>query len=188
MTEETKPEPVGFYGIGKLAAESYVRKVASEANRDHFILRIGNAYGPGQLEDNLSVGLVARAVQAAVSGTELEVWGVDEIFRDYVHAEDVAAAFAGAALRPGLISGVYNVGSGISLSGREVLRQVEAALGRRVRTLERAAREFDVKRVGLDATRLREATGWKPTFSLKDGIVDLFKKMQTICTTNSPKA
>lgn len=82
VTEDTKPEPVGFYGIGKLAAEMYVRKAAAEAGCDYAIMRIGNAYGAGQLEDNLSVGFVARAVQCAVRGEALEVWGADEIYRD----------------------------------------------------------------------------------------------------------
>jgi UDP-glucose 4-epimerase len=175
VTEDVKPDPVGFYGIGKLAAEMYVRKAATEAGCDYAIMRIGNAFGPGQLEDNLSVGFVARAVEAALHDSELTVWGADEIYRDYIHADDVASAFAAVVVKAGLLSGIYNVGCGKGYSGREVVRLVEKSLGRKISINEKPAREFDVRRVSLDASSLRQQTGWVPEFSLAEGIADLAK-------------
>ncbi len=175
VTEDAKPDPVGFYGIGKLAAEMYVRKAATEAGCDYSIMRIGNAYGPGQLEDNLSVGFVARAVEAALHDGELTVWGPDEVYRDYIHAEDVASAFAAVAVKTDVRSGIYNVGCGRGYSGREVVRLVEESLGRGIRMKEKPAREFDVRRVSLDTSSLRQQTGWEPAFSLGEGIADLAK-------------
>lgn len=175
VTEEANPQPVGFYGIGKLAAEAYVRKTAAEAGASFAVLRIGNAYGPGQLEDNLSVGLVARAVKAAVYGEELELWGADDVCRDYVHANDVASAFVAAVQTASLPCGTYNVGCGISYSGRQVVEHVEAITGRRIRKIEKPARGFDVRRISLDAAKLRAQTAWRPQVSLSEGIADLVR-------------
>ncbi len=170
VNEHTKPEPVGFYGIGKLAAEMYVRKAAAESGCDYSILRIGNAYGPGQLEDNLSVGFVARAVQSAVRGEELEVWGAEEVFRDYINAEDVADAFRSVAEDGGAMAGTYNVGSGLPLSNRQVIRTVERVLDRPIKVLDYPSRPFDVRRIGLDSLALQQRTGWRPSVTLNHGV------------------
>jgi len=170
VTEDAKPDPVGFYGIGKLAAEMYVRKSATEAGCDYAIMRIGNAYGPGQLEDNLSMGFVARAVETALQGGELEVWGADEIYRDYIHAEDVAEAFRLAAECPAAMSGIYNVGQGLALSNSEVISVVERALGKTVKVIDLPRRPFDVRRIGLYSAALQQRVGWRPAVSLAEGV------------------
>jgi UDP-glucose 4-epimerase len=175
VTEDVNPEPVGFYGIGKLTAEAYVRKTALEAGASFAVLRIGNAYGPGQLEDKLTVGLVARAVYSALSGEKMELWGADDIYRDYVHADDVASAFVAAVQTSTLPSGTYNVGCGVSYSGRQIVKKVEEVAGRPVRIIEKPPREFDVRRISLDTAKFRAETTWKPCFPLAEGVADLLR-------------
>lgn len=174
VAETVTPEPIGFYGIGKLVAEMYVRKIVAETNARHLVFRIGNAYGPEQLADNLSVGFVARAVQAAHTGETLSIWGGGETRRDYVHARDVAEAIAQAMDSPQVKSGTYNVGSGMAWSGREIIDLVERTLGLAVRVENQASRHFDVQSICLDASALRAATGWSPSWTLPEGILDIY--------------
>lgn len=174
VAETVKPEPIGFYGIGKLVAEMYVNKIVTQIGARHVVFRIGNAYGPEQLADNLSVGFVARAVQAAYTGETLSIWGGGETRRDYVHAQDVAEAIAQVVVSPAVESGTYNVGSGTALSGREVIALVERTLNLKVRVEDKAARPFDVQSICLDAGALCAATGWTPLWTLPDGIRDIY--------------
>lgn len=174
VTETVTPEPIGFYGIGKLVAEMYVRKIVAETGVRHLVFRIGNAYGPEQLADNLSVGFVARAVQAAYTGETLNIWGGGETRRDYVHARDVADAIAVALDSPQVKSGTYNVGTGTALSGRDVITVVERTLGLPVRVENQASRHFDVQSICLDPSALRDATGWMPSWTLPEGIKDIY--------------
>jgi len=175
VNETTAINPVGFYGIGKATAEMYVRKLCRESGLRHMIFRIGNAYGPDQIRDNLSVGFVAKAVQCALTGAPLEIWGDGSTRRDYIHAEDVAAGFAAAIRNPGVDSGVYNLASGAAVTNLEVVQMAEEVLGRKVDMVFRTARPFDVARICLDCSSFHRAVGWMPQRSMADGIGEMAK-------------
>jgi UDP-glucose 4-epimerase len=173
ISEAMALNPVGFYGIGKATAEMYVRKVCRESNIRHMVFRIGNAYGIDQIRDNLSVGFVAKAVQCAASGQPLEIWGAGETRRDYIHAEDVAGGFLKAIENGRIPSGVYNLGSGKSLSNLEVVGLVERVVGKKVEVVFKDVRAFDVAGICLDCSKIQEASGWEPRLSLEHGIREM---------------
>ena len=173
VSEAIPTNPVGFYGIGKATAEMYVRKVCRESNIRHVVFRIGNAYGIDQIRDNLSVGFIAKAVQCALTGNALEIWGDGSTRRDYIHSQDVATGFASAILNPEVPSGIYNLGSGVAISNMEVVKIVERVLGRKVNIVFRSARPFDVDGICLDCSALRKASGWKDKYSMEDGIREM---------------
>jgi UDP-glucose 4-epimerase len=173
VSETMATNPVGFYGIGKATAEMYVRKVCRESGVRHMVFRIGNAYGIDQIRDNLSVGFIAKAVQCALTGNVLEIWGDGSTRRDYIHSEDVAAGFASAIRNPEVPSGIYNLGSGVAISNIEVVKIVERVLSRKVNVVFRSARPFDVEGICLDCSALRQASGWKEKYSMEDGIREM---------------
>ena len=173
ISEVMALNPVGFYGIGKATAEMYVRKVCRESNIRHMVFRIGNAYGVDQIRDNLSVGFIAKAVQCALTGNALEIWGDGSTRRDYIHADDVATGFVSAIRNPGVPSGIYNLGSGVAISNLEVVKIVERVLGRKVNVVFRSARPFDVDGICLDCSVLRKASAWKEKYSMEDGIREM---------------
>ena len=173
VKEDAALNPVGFYGIGKVTAEMYVRKALSESGARHIILRIGNAYGPGQIANRLSVGLIAKAVLAARTGKPLEVWGSGENRRDYIHVEDIATAVRSVIETPQLPAGAYNVGTAKSVSTKEVITLVERTLGLKVPLVERAKRGFDVGNICLNTTAIRVETGWEPEWTIEQGIMQM---------------
>ena len=173
ISETMATNPVGFYGIGKATAEMYVRKVCRESGVRHMVFRIGNAYGIDQIRDNLSVGFIARAVQCAITGDALEIWGDGSTSRDYIHAEDVAAGFASAIHNDEVPSGIYNLGSGRAISNSEVVKTVERVLGRKVNLVFRPARPFDVEGICLDCSAIRKVSGWVEKYSIEDGIREM---------------
>ena len=173
VSESTVLNPMGFYGIGKATAEMYVSKVCHEFGVRHVVFRIGNAYGLDQIRDNLSVGFIAKAVQCALTGNALEIWGAGETRRDYIHAEDVAGGFLKAIENGRIPSGVYNLGSGKSLSNLEVVGLVERVVGKKVEVVFKDARAFDVGGICLDCSKIQEASGWEPRLSLEHGIREM---------------
>jgi UDP-glucose 4-epimerase len=178
VKETAATNPVGFYGIGKATAEMYVRKLCREAGLRHMVFRIGNAYGADQIHDNLSVGFVAKAVQCALTGVPLEIWGDGATRRDYIHAGDVAAGFAAAILKPGVGSGIYNLGSGAGVTNLEVVQLVEEVLGYKMELVFREARPFDVATICLDCSSFHRAAGWAPERRLADGILEMAKAVR----------
>jgi len=173
VSESVALQPIGFYGIGKATAEMYVRKVCQTFGIRFTILRIANAYGLDQLRDKLSVGLVARTVIAAKTAKPLQIWGNGSNKRDYISADDVAAAFVSAITSDTMSSGVYNVGTGTTHSNSQIVTLVEEVLGRRVNIEWYPARHFDVGEVCLDCSALRSATRWAPQAKLEAMVCEM---------------
>src|SRR5438445_10069662 len=117
--------------------------------------------------------LLPLAVEAAVRGTALTVYGHDwetpdgTCVRDYVHVSDLAEAHAAALARmeAGRGGGTWNLGSGTGHTVLEVVRAVERATERRVRVVDGARRPGDAVALVADATRARAELAWAPTRS-----------------------
>jgi UDP-glucose 4-epimerase len=137
---------------------------------DHRILRISNAYGPGQPDDRTQ-GLIAVALARCVRGEPLTIWGDGSAVRDYVYVEDVAEAFVAAARDlPETSPRLFNIGSGQGHSVREVLSVVERITERPLRVIWKERRPCDPGRIVLSTRRAQEVLGWKVRTTLEDGV------------------
>jgi UDP-glucose 4-epimerase len=172
---ETHPtEPITAYGIGKLAVEKYLRLYARRDGIRTISLRIANAYGVGQLRGS-SVGAIASFVRRVYRGEAVEIWGDGSTIRDYVYIGDIAAAFGLCLERLELPPGEYNIGSGVGYALRDVLAEIELVSGRRADVHYRPARAVDVPHLVLDCSKFRNAAGWAPEVSLREGVRILCK-------------
>jgi UDP-glucose 4-epimerase len=96
------------------------------------------------------------------------VWGDGNVTRDFIYVGDVADAVYLATVNP--LSGIYNVGTGKGLSLRDILTHISEVVGIEPSVKWLASRSFDVPRIVLDATKLKNATDWSCRTSLPDGI------------------
>jgi len=95
--------------------------------------------------------------------------------RDYTDVRDVARAYIALATAHELAHDVYNVASGTSRSGLEILEALSAALGRPAPSLEvdeSLIRATDPPIIVGDASCLRFDTGWAPAVSFDKTIAD----------------
>ncbi|MGU3457555.1 NAD-dependent epimerase/dehydratase family protein [Brevundimonas sp. M1A4_2e] len=92
--------------------------------------------------------------------------------RDYVHVEDLAAAYLLVLeqLFQGQTDLVLNAGAGGRVSVRAVLQAAQNCLGRRVPAVVGARREGDPPMLVADTSRLTRQ-GWAPRKSLQDMII-----------------
>ena len=74
-------------GVGKLAAEQYLRIFAPQLPFIGF--RMFNVYGPGQDMQNMRQGMVSIFLAQALNGTEIEVKGALDRYRDFIFIDDV---------------------------------------------------------------------------------------------------
>lgn len=145
ITEEHPCRPINPYGETKLAVERALPHYARAYGLRWMALRYFNAAGAdpdGELgEDHRpETHLIPRAIDAALGGSPLEVFGDDyptpdgTCLRDYVHVTDLADAHVRAlrALERGGRSAAYNLGAGRAVSVKEVIAAVERVSGRRV--------------------------------------------------------
>jgi UDP-glucose 4-epimerase len=166
-TEATIARPKSCYGIGKLAAEQYLHVFRNEV--PYTAMRMFNVYGPGQNLDNLRQGMVSIYVAMALRSGVIEVRGGLERFRDFVHVDDVVAAWVAALCEKDPLNDVVNVATGVRTTVRELLDIiVDRVPGTQVR--ESTGTPGDQLGIFADISRARALLGWEPRIALHDGV------------------
>jgi UDP-glucose 4-epimerase len=114
--------PLSCYGVGKNAAESYLRVYQSKL--PFVSLRMFNVYGPGQDMSNLRQGMVSIYLAQALANGRIEVKGSTERFRDFIYIDDVVEAWFRAATYPSALGRTLNVGTGIKTTVGALLEKI----------------------------------------------------------------
>jgi UDP-glucose 4-epimerase len=171
---ETAPTvPLCVYGITRLTAERFVLRYGSMNEADVRLLRIGNAYGTGQTTAR-GQGIVGTALERCRTGEPLVLYGDGQITRDFVHAEDVGHAVAALVVTGG--PAVVNIGSGVATPMNEVLMLAREVSGRKLTTISKDDRDFDLPRVQLDISIVRSLVDYEPR-SLREGMQQMWADM-----------
>lgn len=167
---ETAPlRPESPYAASKAAAEM----VAIQAWLGHGLhvvrARAFNHAGPGQRTGFVIPALVDRVLVATAEAASTVAVGDLSPTRDFTDVRDVVRAYR-LLMHHGAAGEAYNVCSGIEISIGEVLEMVIAACGADITAVvdPLLLRPVDVPRRVGDNTKLRQATGWTPSFSLDD--------------------
>ncbi len=163
--EDHPRTPLSPYGVAKLAGEEYLAAWNRLRGTRHGTLRFGNVYGPRQ-EAGLEGGVVAIFLNAMAGGEETTIFGDGGQTRDFVHVDDIVRALL---LAPGR-GGVFNVGSGVETSVRELHERCRAVSGDERPPRQAPPREGDVVRSVLDVSLAAAELGWRPEVSLDEGL------------------
>lgn len=165
--ESTLPDPISSYGILKLTAENFLRTYSRLYGVPVQILRVSNAYGPGQPWVK-GQGILPRLINCALTGSRFSIYGDGSNVRDYVYIEDVAAAITSMVSSRHPLA-LFNVGSGVGHSVIDLVQMVEMVSGRSIDIEYFPQRPFDVGTIVLDISRLRSHMEIEP-LSLDEGV------------------
>ena len=103
-------------------------------------------------------------------GQTFEIWGNGDVTRDFIHVDDVAAAFL-EALRYAGDERVMNVGSGEGRSINQIVDDLRAVLGlANLEVIYKPERSADVPVSILDTELITRATSWRPRVTWIDGL------------------
>ena len=167
-TPETHPAtPSSPYGISKFAGELYLRSFSILNGLSYVSLRYSNVYGPRQNAHG-EAGVVALFTTAMLEGRQPTIHGDGIDTRDYVFVEDVVRANL-LALESGT-SGGFNVGTGRESSVNDLFRLLCALADSEAQEHHGPPRAGDLHRSCLDISLIGQALGWRPQFSLEDGL------------------
>jgi UDP-glucose 4-epimerase len=165
LREEQPCLPVSPYGVTKLAAEHLTRLYHVSHGLPTVSLRFFTVYGPRQRPDMA----FHRFLRAARDGATVNVFGDGLQTRDFTFVDDIVAATRAAALsgRPG---SVYNVGGGVRVALRDVLRMVEDVTGRPLRVEHREAQKGDMRDTFADTTAAARDLAFRSSLELREGL------------------
>lgn len=171
--------PLTIYSIHKLTSEKYLQYYAREFGQHSIILRLANVYGSVSSMQNSIRVVLNRIVYRALKGEKIYLYRNSACIRDYIWIEDVVAAFlAAACLGNEYATGQYYlIGSGSGYQISDVLRmiayKVEQRTGKKT-IIEQDTNEtlehIEWRNFVADTCRFTEATGWKASISLDEGI------------------
>ena len=180
-----QPLPLGEDSAIALSSPYAVSKVLNENQAAYYsgrglqcvVARPFNHIGPGQGPGFLLPDLAALLDSASPGDGPIRTGNLASR-RDYSDVRDVARAYRLLATQPHLSHAVYNICSGVSLSGEDILAVLAKAVGRdtvRTETDPARLRPSDPAEIVGDNTRLREDTGWAPRFSIEETVADFLK-------------
>jgi dTDP-L-rhamnose 4-epimerase len=181
VDEEAPLDPRSVYAATKVAQEHLTACWARQAGGTVVALRYHNVYGPGMPRDTPYSGVAAIFRSAVEAGRAPLVFEDGRQRRDFVHVEDVAAAFVAALERPEAVGGIFNVGSGRNYSILEVAERLAAAMGRPQLTPEIVGkvRIGDIRHCFADITLAQEKLGYTPRRRLEDSLGELTAWVKT---------
>ena len=168
IDEKHETNPLCSYGITKLAIEKYLLLYQELHGLKSVVLRIANPYGEGQNPDAIQ-GAIGVFMARALRGHTIDIWGDGSVVRDYLYVSDVVKAMIAASSYGGS-SHVFNIGSGIGVSLREILEKIEHIIGKKVDVVFHPPRGFDVPRNVLSISKAQTELGWQPKISMIEGL------------------
>lgn len=164
------------YSKSKIAMEKAMRSYRNQG-LDVIIARPFNHIGPGQLEGFLVPDLTKQVMSGdSVTAGDLSTE------RDYTDVRDVVKAYILLVTTPDLKHDTYNVCSGVSISGKQVLKEITKAAGKTditIKTDKSRIRPNDPKKVVGNNSRLVTDTGWRPTIGLSQTIKDVVAEVSS---------
>jgi UDP-glucose 4-epimerase len=164
--ESDPPDLLNIYGLTKRVGEQYTLLFDEGFNLPSLVLRYFNVYGPRQPETGAYALVLGIFLKRRADGKVLEIHGDGRQRRDFVHVRDVVAANI-AAYESSLRGEVFNVGSGTSLSVKEL---ADLIWPNQVHT---EGRKGDSLATLADISKIRAQLGWSPQISFTEGLKEL---------------
>jgi nucleoside-diphosphate-sugar epimerase len=165
VDEDHACNPIGQYGIMKLAGEWLVKDYARRINMAYTIVRPSAVYGPIDVEDRV----VSKFLLAAMRGETIHVNGPEEQL-DFTYVDDVADGIANASVSDSTDNMTYNVTRG---SSRTLLEAAELAVkiaGSGTIQVNEKDSNFP-SRGQLNNVRAQNDFGFNPTTDIEQGFL-----------------
>ena len=160
------------YSATKVGADKIVESYVQSFGVPAVTIRPFNTFGPRQS----ARAVIPTILTQLLGGVERIALGDLRPTRDFTFVQDTADAFValGTAPRQSVVGHVFNVGTGVEVSIGDLAALLAEVTGRDAAVVADPDRlrpaASEVMRLVCDASRLRDATGWQPRVSLRDGL------------------
>lgn len=167
IKETSSTTPASLYSVSKVSQTNFAQYFAEHRKLPALTLRIFNAYG--MFEDKKR--LIPSIMLSALSGKTLHIRNPNEV-RDFVFVNDVVDAMLKASTikKSGII---LNIGTSIGHSVEQIVRKSLKAANSDINVIFKGRKE-EQKKLVADISQAKKVLGWKPKFSIDDGLKETF--------------
>jgi len=167
FTEQTPVSPNSPYSASKAAADHLAKAFSHTWGLDCIISRCSNNYGEYQFPEKM----IPLMINNALNNKELPIYGDGLYVRDWLYVYDHCTAIW-KILTEGKAGEVYNIGGCNEKSNMEVVRIILERLGKSESLIKHVKdRPGHDRRYAIDAARIIDELGWKPSVTFEEGIV-----------------
>ena len=173
VPEEAPSDPRGLYEISQLSAEMICRTYTRIHGIRTVPLRLTNVYGPRAQMKHPHFGVVNWFVRLAIEGRPIPIFGTGRILRDFLYVDDCVEALVRAAVTPGAVGEILNVGNDRAstfLEVAEVLRELVPGASIEFTDFTPERRAQEPGDFVSDISKIRRLLSWEPKVDLRDGL------------------
>lgn len=157
--------PRNVYGASKLALHLLLDSLSKQFGFSQAWGRIFYLYGPYEHPQRF----VPAVIRGLLQKMPIPCSHGNQI-RDFLHVQDVAAAFA--ALLDSEVQGIVNIGSGVGVSLKKVIETITERLGGHhlIQYDAMPVPQDDPPQLIANTKRLNEEVRWSPNYTFEEGI------------------
>ena len=168
-SEEDVLFPKSAYGVSKLAIEKYLYLYYTLYGFKVLIARLSNPYGPYHYSQKQ--GVVNIALEKALKGEKLEIWGDGNGKKDYIYITDFCKILFSLIERGEYKYEVLNIGSGTLLSVNEIAAAIKKNIASSFEWEYKQVNNLDVKSFKLNLNKLLGVLGDFTFTNFEEGLV-----------------
>jgi len=168
------------YDVSKSCADLITQSYACTFDLPVAITRCGNFYGGGDLNWNR---IVPGTIRSILRGNRPVIRSDGNFIRDYFYVEDGAAANMMLAEQLGqnrrLIGEAFNFSNELQITVTDLVGKILELMNSDLRPKILAQATHEIRNQYLDAAKARRVLGWKPMFTLEEGLrktIDWYKE------------
>lgn len=185
LKENLPLRPASPYAVSKAAADLYLQMMFHTYDLNCTILRPTNSYGR-KFDTSF---MIEYLVTQMLKGEKVYV-GAPNSIRDYMYVDDHVNAYLLAIKRTKAKGQVYNVGTGVGTSNKELTEMIAEKTGYDKRNMTFGSYPpgypyrppiSDQPYLVLDSAKIKKELDWTPRVSLKEGIDKVTSYFESRC-------
>lgn len=166
-----------WYAIAKISGVKACEAIRKQFNKDFLSLMPTNLYGERDNFDLQSSHVLPAMIRKFHDAKEngnapVTLWGTGKPMREFLHVNDLAEAVR-FTLENTLPDSLYNVGTGVDLTIRELAETVQKIVGHTGKVIWDSSKPDGTpkKQLNIDKIKLE---GWEPSIDLNEGIKNTY--------------
>lgn len=175
LTAELEPTNE-WYAIAKITGVKACEAIRKQFGKDFVSLMPTNLYGP---KDNFNLqtshvlpAMIRKFHEAKSQQSTVTLWGSGTPMREFLHVDDMASAVV-FTLENQLLDYLYNVGTGVDLTIKELAQIIQRIVGHTGEILWDSSKPDGTPRKLMDVSKMTNS-GWNAKIGLEEGIRETY--------------